>query len=74
MKSVDWDKVRREDGSINLIDAYKAIYTDGKQIPEHYLQEIEVMHPIRSRQAAACAIRQARESILSFERFPYNLC
>lgn len=55
-----WETCRREDRSIDLFAAYCAVEipTDGIK---HFLEEVESIRPVKSRQVAALAIAIAKE-------------
>ena len=56
----DFKKVRNKDNSINLVHLYIQKYGNSTKKAVAYLESIEEMHPIHSRQVAAVAIATAR--------------
>lgn len=60
-----WDEFRREDLTIDLVKAWEAgsehgnFDEDANRIAIGYLEAIEALHPITSRQVAALAIATA---------------
>lgn len=66
---IEWDEYRREDGSIDLKKLFGATHLQGtltfKQwgMVVNYFKEIELVHRIKSRQAAAIAIAHARHLV-----------
>lgn len=68
---MDWNNYRRSDGSIDLIavweiDAHNAGVPRNRAV--RFLQHVEWLQPINSRQAAALAVAQATQIALSEER------
>ena len=55
-----WEQFRRPNGTLDLVKAYIDLY-DHSYIATHYLEKIQDLMPIRSRQAAAVAIENAKE-------------
>ena len=66
---IDWDEFRRDDKTIDLKELFGATHLQGtlsmKQwgIVVGYFREIELVHRIKSRQAAAIAIAHARHLV-----------
>ena len=66
---IDWDEFRRDDKTIDLKKLFGATHLQGtltyKQwgIAIGYFREIELVHRIKSRQAAAIAIAHARHLV-----------
>lgn len=66
---IDWDEYRRDDGTINLKKLFGATHLQGTLsmmqwgIAVGYFKEIELVHRIKSRQAAAIAIAHARHLV-----------
>ena len=61
---MNWDNHRREDGSINLIDAWdsqvvKPLTRGQRSFAEYFLNGVENVRLVRSRQVAALCIAQA---------------
>lgn len=59
----DWEKYRREDGSINIIQAWRdeqwPPFEDKEKAIVEFLQQIEGYQLIKSRQVAAMILAQA---------------
>ncbi|KKL93034.1 hypothetical protein LCGC14_1878760 [marine sediment metagenome] len=66
---IEWDEYRRDDKTIDLKKLFGATHLQGtlsmKQwgIVVGYFREIELVHRIKSRQAAAIAIAHARHLV-----------
>jgi hypothetical protein len=56
---MNWDQVRNEDGSINLLAAYELKYAPLTPMVSVYLNALMELQPIKSRQTAALAIATA---------------
>ncbi len=61
---MDWNNHRREDGSIDLVDAWDSMIVKGltrgqRAFAEHFLLNVEEVRLVKSRQVAALCIAQA---------------
>lgn len=58
---MDWAKYRRDDGTIDLVDAFGMCYGGGNSYNDavEYLRYVEQLQLINSRQAAAIALATA---------------
>jgi len=65
IKQEIWDKSRQSDGSIDLLRVFGALYgdaalTEGRR---RFLNDIDAIKPIQSRQAATVAVATAYYSV-----------
>lgn len=60
---MDWDKFRRKDGSLDLTDILEDLVGSGPiagvEHAKQFLQAVEELQPIRSRQVASLALATA---------------
>ena len=69
--SVEWERFRLEDGTINLLDAwhqshrmkFPGITNEELQLVKAYIKEVEDNQPINSRQAAGIVLANASDLI-----------
>lgn len=58
---MDWEKVRREDGTIQLMLAFREFFRTMPSASQiRYMLDVESICPIRSRQVAASVLANAR--------------
>jgi len=62
---IDWERVRRPDGTIDLVGAFERRYGPSSKTARMYLREVEGLRPQLSRQSAAIAIATAHWFALS---------
>lgn len=58
--NLNWEDYRNQDGSINLVNVYTALYGEPYSSTVEHLSMIEFIQPIKSRQAAAIAVVSAK--------------